>query len=85
MAPSIGERIARIRTEMAVTLAQRPEVLASVMPAPAAKDWKKMGMVVEISMANAEFPTSYKIQLISVLLSFSFMCFIIPFFEHILT
>ena len=70
----------RIRTDIAVTLAHKPEVLASVIPASDAKDWKKIGIVVETSIVNAELPTSYKIQLISVLLSFSFICFIIPFF-----
>ncbi len=65
--------MARIRTEIAVTLAHKPEVRASVMPAPDARDWKKIGIVVATSMVKAEFPTSYKIQLISALFSFSFI------------
>ena len=69
----MGERTAKISTAMEVMLPQREVDWVAEMPAASVRLWKKMGMVVDTSIVNAEFATSYRIQLFSLLVSFSAM------------
>ena len=69
MAPRIGEKTARIKTAAAVTDAQREEEREGDNPAFSVRPRKYIGIVAVTIKVNAEFATSYRTQLFSLLLS----------------
>ena len=70
--PSTGPRSAMISVAAEEAYPQNAVESASAIPCDAAMFLKKIGMIVETSIINAELPTSYKIQDLSSLVSFIF-------------